>query len=192
MALCSVDKCGGEVKALGLCLMHYTRQKRHGSVENPRQRGTCSVAGCGAPHKAHGFCKAHYAKSWRESQPADIARERWRVKNLRRYYGITVEQYDAMFAAQHGRCAICETHQRDMNYALAVDHDHATGKVRALLCHKCNLGIGYMREDRTLLLRAIRYLEESSSRPQMVGVPHTGGSDQRGSTSALPLYEWVN
>lgn len=59
-------------------------------------------------------------------------RARW---NLATRYGITVEQRDAMVASQGGTCAIC----RGAMARAVVDHDHATGKVRGVLCHACNV-----------------------------------------------------
>jgi hypothetical protein len=55
-------------------------------------------------------------------------------------YGITVEQYDALFIAQSGRCGMCGSPPR--KYRLGVDHDHATGRVRGLLCNGCNVALG--------------------------------------------------
>jgi hypothetical protein len=73
--------------------------------------------------------------------------------DLRRLYGITLAEYEAMVKKQNGRCAIC-----DEESALHVDHDHETGEVRGLLCQKCNTAIGHLRHDEHLLRRAIDYL----------------------------------
>lgn len=62
-----------------------------------------------------------------------------------------------MLAAQNNRCGICEKIFSGPPY---VDHDHATGKVRALLCNRCNLGIGHFYDDPALLQRAISYLQK--------------------------------
>lgn len=62
-----------------------------------------------------------------------------RAKDLRRKYGLTPEQYDAMLAAQGGHCAICPaTEPGGAGKMFHVDHDHRTGRVRGLLCHACN------------------------------------------------------
>ncbi len=63
-----------------------------------------------------------------------------RIKNNRliREYGITLVQYKQMLAGQNNSCAICKKDQSEFKNSLAVDHNHKTGKVRALLCYHCN------------------------------------------------------
>ena len=78
---------------------------------------------------------------------------------LKRRYGITLEQYEAMLESQNGKCAICKGDCLT-GRNLAVDHDHETGKVRGLLCSKCNQGLGQLNNIE-LLQRAIDYLKES-------------------------------
>ena len=86
-----------------------------------------------------------------------------------RHYGLTIAEYDALLAAQGGVCAICgkpETKRYERTgggYRLAVDHDHETGKVRALLCHACNAGIGHFNNDPELMAVAIHYLLRHSA-----------------------------
>jgi hypothetical protein len=98
------------------------------------------------------------------------AREKMRVCNrrvtlARKHDGMALDEYDVMFAAQGGVCAIClrppTVQQRKAN--LAVDHDHATGKRRSLLCNRCNLGLGYLDDDSALLHAAARYLESHAA-----------------------------
>lgn len=57
---------------------------------------------------------------------------------LKYEYGITLEDYNKMFNAQGGKCAICQKHQNELKRTLCVDHDHKTGAVRELLCMTCN------------------------------------------------------
>ena len=57
---------------------------------------------------------------------------------LKYEYGITLDQYNEMFRAQEGKCAICQRHQNELKKTLCVDHDHKTGAVRELLCMTCN------------------------------------------------------
>jgi hypothetical protein len=79
-------------------------------------------------------------------------------------YKITLEEYRSLCGAQNDLCAICSRPEtRKINgrvTALSVDHDHATGKVRGLLCHGCNVGLGGFRDQPELLVKAINYLRE--------------------------------
>jgi hypothetical protein len=77
-----------------------------------------------------------------------------RTYHLKRRYGIDAAQADSMLADQGGLCALCRTAP-----AAHVDHDHATGAVRDLLCFNCNGGLGQFRDDPALLRAAARYLE---------------------------------
>lgn len=83
-------------------------------------------------------------------------------------YGLTRELYEEMLANQGGVCAICGCPERSITKkggkvrALAVDHDHATGEVRGLLCGMCNNGLGNFKDNPALLESAIQYLNRSS------------------------------
>jgi Recombination endonuclease VII len=89
-----------------------------------------------------------------------------RIHVLRYKYNITKEQYDQMYAAQNGGCAICKRPETAVIgkkvMELAVDHDHKTGKVRALLCSTCNTSLGGFQDSPKLLQAAIEYLKEHS------------------------------
>jgi hypothetical protein len=82
--------------------------------------------------------------------------------NLLARYGITVDQYNEMLARQNGVCAICEE-PCSSGRRLAVDHDHDTGKVRGLLCNRCNRGIGLIKKS-SHLKRAAKYLEKAEKK----------------------------
>ena len=84
-----------------------------------------------------------------------------RRNHLVEKYGITPEDYEVMLAEQHNRCVICGKDQSEEGFALAVDHDHDSGKIRGLLCQKCNRGLGDFRDDSRLLRRAADYLERN-------------------------------
>lgn len=78
--------------------------------------------------------------------------------HLKRKYGISKEEYDLLYDKQKGCCAICGRHQSELKVALCVDHDHATGKIRGLLCKNCNLLLGYAEDSRGVLIKAMQYL----------------------------------
>lgn len=79
--------------------------------------------------------------------------------DLRKKYGIGLEQFNQMFAKQSGCCAICGRHQTEFVKGLAVDHDHATGAIRQLLCVNCNHGLGCFMDSIGLLHKAVEYLQ---------------------------------
>jgi len=88
---------------------------------------------------------------------------RWREKSpgyMRRYLynGFTHEQYVALLEAQDGRCAICRTDTPGGKGGFHLDHDHATGAVRGLLCTNCNMGLGRFADDPARLRAAAEYL----------------------------------
>lgn len=82
---------------------------------------------------------------------------------LNEKYNLTLEDYTNMYNKQEGKCAICKSHHElltDRHSQLKVDHCHATGKVRGLLCNKCNLGLGHFLDNVDSLHSAINYLEK--------------------------------
>lgn len=93
-----------------------------------------------------------------------VSDTRRRQKNLVaaiKRYGINFGDYSLMLGAQDGKCALCGDVPNGVKAAsrLHVDHDHETGKVRALLCTRCNQGIGFFRDDPRLLRLAADYIE---------------------------------
>lgn len=77
-------------------------------------------------------------------------------RSIKRLYGLTAEQYEAMAETQDGRCAICGERPK---VRLRVDHDHATGAIRELLCNHCNVALAQARDNPDLLRAMIAYLE---------------------------------
>lgn len=85
-----------------------------------------------------------------------------RTHHLNKKFGLSNDQYEAMVLAQDGRCALCPRTDHPEK-RLAVDHDHQTGKIRALLCDRCNRGIGLLDEDAARLRASADYLERHRS-----------------------------
>ena len=83
-------------------------------------------------------------------------RHRW--SRLKNQYNISEEQYNNLFVSQNESCAICYKHQSQLNQKLSVDHCHATGKVRGLLCKHCNHALGKFEDNIQTLQSAIKYL----------------------------------
>jgi hypothetical protein len=93
---------------------------------------------------------------WRKTEKA---KRTMRAKYLLRMFGITIEQFDLMVAAQENRCAICRKPAHEERYGLlCIDHDHDTGAVRQLICDACNLGLGRFNDDPSTLEKAAEYL----------------------------------
>lgn len=96
-------------------------------------------------------------REWRKQHP-----EYHRAGSLKKNFGITVAQYDQMAAEQDNACAICRGHNLS-GKRLAVDHDHTSGKIRSLLCSRCNTALGQLREQPGLCRAAAEYLERWQS-----------------------------
>lgn len=82
-----------------------------------------------------------------------------RRNKLRRKYNITVEQFAELNNLQNGRCAVCR--RREKRRPLSVDHCHATGRVRGLLCSNCNTALGLLRDSTRVIALALQYLQLS-------------------------------
>lgn len=86
---------------------------------------------------------------------------RVRDGQLKRRYGISSEEYEILLNKQKSKCAICKTESKKFKKGLFVDHDHKNGKIRGLLCVKCNSALGKFEDDIELLKEAIKYLDKN-------------------------------
>lgn len=124
---------------------------------------------------AKGKCKGCYARSRREAKPElrdkllaasakrrlekpEVVRRTIRAWTIKRKFGITLEEYDAILKLQGGGCAVCGRPQSEKK-SLCVDHDHKTGNVRGLLCFHCNYGLSWFKDKPSRLYGAGDYLE---------------------------------
>ncbi len=105
-----------------------------------------------------------YAKEWRKQARAANP-DYYANQDLQRKYGVSLEWYHKKLSDQNGVCAICSKPEtvkiKQKVIAMPVDHDHATGKPRGLLCTKCNRGLGLFFDSPEILRSAIKYLEPS-------------------------------
>jgi hypothetical protein len=184
---CSVDGCDKAVEARGLCEQHYAKSRHPmtnswkllrsrwpGQYPPSWERFAAFLADVGErPSPKHQLRKIDTRIQWsgenaqwvapvsggRNSQMSREAQSAYgREWKLQRHYKITGADYDAMFAAQGGVCAICGDTSKTK---LAIDHCHTTGRIRGLLCISCNRGIGYLGDDPDRALRASEYLRSA-------------------------------
>lgn len=118
--------------------------------------------------RARIFNKSEKRKEWKKLNKEKIAfynKERWVTKlkflklHLKQTYGIDISIYNQMFKEQEGKCFGCKIHQNDLKSSLNVDHCHKTGKIRGLLCRKCNSVLGLANDNITILENLINYLK---------------------------------
>lgn len=110
--------------------------------------------------KCHSDKQGLYAKTNKEAH-----RVRSYRSQLKKNYGLSVKDFNALYEKQHGVCDICGTQVENIfqgieGYRVAVDHCHKTGKVRGLLCNLCNSGIGKLKDDPYIVRNALHYLEK--------------------------------
>lgn len=120
------------------------------SYERLSKSGKWSVRNRAQQYKSSRACIAkkpeYYSKKRRERQ-------------LKSVYNISQEQFDGILKEQKGCCAICGTNKPTGKWkAFAVDHNHKTNQIRGLLCNECNRGMGLLKDDPILLIKAAQYL----------------------------------
>lgn len=154
----------------GLCAACYQRHKR--LSKTPAECAQCRNT---RPIYAKGMCQYCYSLSRRALKPKSACLQCGRLsvifarsicrscytnnRKRRGKYGLTSERYIKMTKDQRGLCAICD---EPLKHNPHVDHDHATGMIRALLCYKCNVGLGSFRDSPEILRAAALYIEAHS------------------------------
>ena len=108
----------------------------------------------GKRHSACKECDKARVKARHQANP-----ERTKNNDLKRNYGITLQEHQEMYKNQNGVCAICKGEGDGKWKKLCVDHDHKTGKVRQLLCRNCNMVLGQVGDNANLLEEMIKYLQ---------------------------------
>lgn len=150
------------------------QRRRRAAAEKLTER-TC--ARCGVtkaveqftPHRPYcRECRAAWQRDYvdRNRGKAYAAARKWRRENnyaeRKRLgtYGLTPDDYQRMFKEQGGVCYLCKRPQSKGRKNLSVDHDHRTGRVRALLCTRCNVGLAQFDDNVEVMAAAIAYVEE--------------------------------
>lgn len=165
---CNVRGCDEAHFSMRLCQLHYSTAKRLGNM--PPRPELIECRDCGAvvivaslgPVPVRCETCVHHIHRERGLRKDPLRHK----KRVLKKYGLTVEQYDWVVEIQGGLCAICGKPPETGNGAkygrLSVDHDHATGQVRGLLCHHCNLMLGNAGDDPYTLLRGVIYLNAAA------------------------------
>jgi hypothetical protein len=208
---CRIDGCEFPVFAKGFCARHYAQDRhplystwtslrsRYGADvcqewqtfarfladvgERPSPRHQFRRSDEGKPFSAENFrwlppVPGGKRDTYSKQERSDYSRQ-WM---LNKRYGLTVQDYAAMVAAQSGKCAICCEEEKFDNSRsgkkqdLSVDHCHRTNKVRGLLCVGCNRMIGYAKDNKDTLKSAIAYLERYEKEPEPWAHPPTSPS----------------
>lgn len=128
------------------------------------KRGKTKSCGCMSNQKGEAHHSFKHGKSLAHHPEYKTYKHRKRVCNT---FGLSMGEYDKMLAEQNGVCAICHQEEtatrRGTVIQLPVDHCHTTGKVRGLVCDKCNKGLGHFLDDPEILRSAADYIERTRS-----------------------------
>ncbi|RKR92841.1 recombination endonuclease VII [Micromonospora pisi] len=136
-------------------------------------QGCCTRCGHTKAHSEFYKRRDGRLRTWCKACTSDYGHQRWLARGeenraitrrqwLARKFGITVEQYNEMWRAQDGKCAICGQPETEREW-LSVDHDHSDGTVRGLLCRMHNAALGGFGDSPELLLAAVEYLRTAKA-----------------------------
>jgi hypothetical protein len=116
-------------------------------------------------------CLADAQRAYRKTRPKTYWRDKDKKYAVKKRYGLSLDQLHGMVAAQGGKCAICGVDPRTLMLShhchrhLHIDHDHATGRVRGLVCNGCNRALGFLNDQPDVARKAAEYLEHHATRP---------------------------
>jgi len=110
------------------------------------------IRSCGCFRRDTTWAKGEKSPNWKGGIKPD-----YRKRHLLKKYGMTPSDYERIWTEQGGVCAICGL--PELRRRLSVDHDHKTGKIRGLLCDRCNLAFGLLQDDLALLDAMKKYGE---------------------------------
>lgn len=192
--LCAFDGCENLAATAGLCRRHYD-QRRHGRGLRPlaplkkpadgrNGLGEKWCYSCKSWSPESSFAKSKSTKDGLQGQcrPCRSANYRQNAESVRdkmrqQRFGLTREEFDSLLESQGGRCAICLSDDSGSSY-WHTDHDHsccdAPGEscgqcIRGILCSRCNIALGIVREDARILERMSGYIHKWGSRREIVG-----------------------
>jgi hypothetical protein len=159
---CQITECLSQSKTRGYCVKHYKAKRYSGEISGKQ----CTELNCSSNQNARGYCGVHYNQ---RKKNGEFGFKICRVNNcdqhqvsrgycqkhyaINKTHKIDPEEFESMLRSQNGFCLICANSEK-----LVIDHCHSTGKIRGLLCNRCNVAIGLMDDDINKLQSAIIYL----------------------------------
>lgn len=147
---CSAKKCDRLKQYRGWCVAHYQRWSKYGDIlesipirykSDKRIETVCSFDGCMSISIKRGFCPKHY----------ELLKKTYKFSK-----GPGTEEYEKIMNRDSTDCEICQTQR----YRLVIDHDHATGLMRGIICDLCNNGLGRFKDNVASIMSAIIYLQK--------------------------------
>lgn len=116
----------------------------------------CTICKINEPEVFRKRCRDCITKFYSKTLPKTglVGTPEWTLKMKLKRYTLTSNQYDELMRSQDSKCAICNM----VPETICVDHDHVTGKVRGLLCDRCNKGLGFFKDNLTYLESAMHYI----------------------------------
>jgi hypothetical protein len=166
-----MTECGNQLSSLTKCTPRPSsrklpeeerKQRRKDAQQRYRDKNRKSIREKVNANTADGYQKAYYAKNSSKIRARATARyaenpETFLDAKLRRQYGISLEERDALLLGQGGVCAIC-LRGTPTSIGWVVDHCHKAGNVRGILCANCNTALGMVKDNPATLAAAITYL----------------------------------
>lgn len=147
------------------CISYVASKRYYKDLEKSREKDRAKRS---EYRKANPEKEKVKQKKWRDANPEKVKENNrryaeenpeWsRIHALKTKYGLTLAEFRTMVAEQKEQCALCGVAMK----VPQVDHDHGTGKVRAVLCASCNTGLGHFKDSPTLLRKAAGYIEKFS------------------------------
>jgi hypothetical protein len=127
--------------------------------KNNLKKGNTKSCGCLSIDKLR-ECKGIKARNYKHGLTINKTKSKKYnlIQRLLHKFNIPLEFYDKIYKKQMGRCSICNKREKDLSQSFAIDHNHKTGKIRGLLCKKCNVLLGFANDNPKILLSAIKYL----------------------------------
>lgn len=136
-------------------------RKPRGAYKNWEEITQKVCKNCGVTKLVQEFYSVMRSDRYKSSSCKECQKVKSVMRHIEKKFGLTTEGYKKLYEQQMGLCAIC--HKPELrNKILSVDHDHANGNIRGLLCQLCNTGLGHFHDSVDLLIKATKYVQKYS------------------------------